>query len=125
MVGKSKQVAVAERAANRARWAQELTRWRKSGQPLSVWAREQGLSRDALEYWKRKLHHKPAGSLALIPVAMPAVQGTSGVPAPPAATVMPAEAAPIELLFGARRLVLPPGFDGDTLRRAIAVLETC
>lgn len=110
MAGKRKQVTVAERATNRARWQRELTRWRKSGQPLSVWARSQGLSRDALEYWKRKLEGKPGRTLTLIPVApVPSSVG----------------AAPLELLLGTRRLILPPGFDGETLRRAIAVLETC
>lgn len=113
MAGKRKQVAVAERAANRAHWQRELVRWQKSGQPLSVWAREQGVSRDALEYWKRKLQDKPGRTLTLIPVA-------------PTPTAMPVTgAASLELLLGTRRLVLPPGFDGESLRRAIAVLETC
>ncbi len=108
MSGKRKQVAVAERSANRARWEEELARWRKSGQPLSVWAREHGLSRDALEYWKRKLQGAQGGTLTLIPVALPSVA-----------------AAPLELLLGTRRLVLPPGFDSESLRRALVVLETC
>lgn len=110
MAGKRKQVTVAERAANRAHWQRELTRWQESGQPLSVWARNQGLSRDALEYWKRKLQDKPGRTLTLIPVA----------PVPSSAG-----AAPFELLLGTRRLLLPPGFDGESLRRALAVLETC
>lgn len=113
MAGMSKYVAAAERGENRARWERELVRWRESGQPMSTWAREQGLSRDALEYWRRKLQDKPARALTLIPVIAPAVPGAGASP------------APIELLLGTRRLVLPPGFCGDTLRRAVAVLETC
>lgn len=112
MSGNRKRVSEEERASNRARWERELGRWRGSGQSLSAWAREQGLSRDALEYWKRKVQGSNRGAaggrLTLIPVAMPTVA-----------------AAPLELLLGTRRLVIPPGFDGDSLRRAIAVLETC
>jgi hypothetical protein len=117
MAGKRKPVPVAERAANRKRWEQELARWRASGQPLSVWAREQGLSRDALDYWKRKRQGKPGRGLTLIPVSTPLV------PLAPASRAE--ERAPLELRLGARRLVIPPGFDGESLRRAIAVLETC
>jgi len=113
MVDKREYVPVAERAENRARWERELGRWRKSGLPLSTWAREQSLSRDALEYWRRKLRDEPVRTLTLIPVAPSAAPGAGASP------------APIELLLGKRRLVLPPGFDGDTLRRAISVLETC
>ena len=45
----------AERAANRQRWQAEVEAWRTSGKPLSVWVRERNLSRDALEYWKRRI----------------------------------------------------------------------
>lgn len=118
-----KPVAVAERAANRARWERELIRWRRSGQPLSVWAREQGLSRDALDYWKRKLPDRERERLTLIPVAM---SPAASAPTPSRRAAVPvAHVVPLELLLGTRRLILPPGFDGESLRRAVAVLETC
>lgn len=123
MAGRNSYVPEAERAKNRARWERELARWRKSGQPLSVWAREQGLSRDALEYWKRKQQDPSVRPITLIPVVAPAVSGTINASTP--VTTSPKCCAPIEVLLGARRLVLPPGFDGDTLRRAISVLESC
>jgi hypothetical protein len=126
MAGKSRYVPMEERAENRARWEREILRWGKSGQSLSAWAHQQGLSRDALEYWKRKLQDKPAQPITLIPVVAPAVSGaTSASPAPITTVPKPTDPVPIELLLGTRRLVLPPGFDSDTLRRAIAVLETC
>lgn len=126
MANKRKQVAVAERTANQARWEGALSRWRQSGQPLSVWAREQGLSRDALEYWKRRLQAPQGGTLTLIPITLPSVSGAPIAPPAQAATLpVSSDAVPLELLLGTRRLVLPPGFDSDTLRRAVTVLETC
>ena len=126
MAGKSRYVPMEERAENRARWEREILRWGKSGQSLLAWAHQQGLSRDALEYWRRKLQDKPAQPITLIPVVAPAVSGTtSASPAPITTPLKPTDPVPIELLLGTRRLVLPPGFDSDTLRRAIAVLETC
>lgn len=44
-----------ERAAKRERWRAEIEAWRASGQTLSAWARERNISRDALEYWKRRI----------------------------------------------------------------------
>ena len=55
MVTKTKGVAHGDREANRGRWQAELDAWRGSGQPLTIWARERGLSRDALHYWKKIL----------------------------------------------------------------------
>lgn len=126
MAGKSRYVPMEERAENRARWEREILRWGKSGQSLSAWARQQGLSRDALEYWRRKLQDKPAQPITLIPVVAHTVSSPTGAsPAPITTLPKYADIAPIELLLGTRRLVLRPGFDSESLRRAIAVLETC
>lgn len=69
----------AKQAANRERWRKEVVAWRVSGKALSVWARERGLSRAALEYWKRRLpEERPTGSgvspLTLIPLRPAAVE---------------------------------------------------
>lgn len=93
----------------RSRWQRELEAWRASGKPLSAFARERGLSRDALEYWKRRLVAPSAPTLKLIAVA-------------PARCVASSQGAPIELLIGPARLVLAPGFDGETLVRVLDVL---
>ena len=52
-----------ERAANRQQWRTKVEAWRTSGQRLSIWAREQGISRDALEYWKQQFTAEASASV--------------------------------------------------------------
>lgn len=90
--------------------------WRTSGQRLSRWAREQGISRDALEYWRQQfpetlVRERPKGALTLIPVqpAMPALSSS-----------------PIDIMLDTRpglRVSLAPGFDAVSLARVLDVLE--
>lgn len=97
--------------AQRKRWQREIQAWRGSGKTLSGWARERGLSRDALEYWKRRLAPPKTAALALIPVH-------------PAPAALPAgSGAPIELVIGAARVILAAGFDPQSLSRVLEVLE--
>jgi hypothetical protein len=98
-----------------------LAAWRGSGKPLSTWARERGLSRDALQYWKEKVSEtqgKPARKLTLIPVprtTMPkAVGEAQGLPM--------TAGEPIELRIGECRLILAKGFDPDSLRSVLDIL---
>lgn len=110
-------MTAAEREANRQQWRVKIEAWRGSGQRLSAWAREQGISRDALEYWRRQfpvealVRERLNGALTLIPVraAAPALSQS-----------------PIEILLDARpglRLSLLPGFDEVSLARVLDVLE--
>ena len=99
-------------AAQRSRWQREIKAWSASGKTLSAWARERRVSRDALEYWKRRLApRKPAG-LALI-----------AVPPAPAAVTPVSPCAPIELVIGSARVILTGGFDPQSLCRVLEVLE--
>jgi hypothetical protein len=105
-----------QRQANRERWQLEIEAWRASGKGLSVWARERGLSRDALEYWKRRIPVAQASRrrlpLTLIPLR----------PEPPAAV----GATPIELVDDRQpglRIRLPAGFDAASLARVLDLLE--
>ena len=105
-----------ERAANRQRWRMRVEAWRGSGQRLMTWAREQGISRDALEYWWRQfsdvvVRERTSGPLTLIPVS-------------PATPVL--SPSPIEILLETRpglRLSLSPGFDAASLVHVLDVLE--
>jgi hypothetical protein len=109
---------LSERAANRARWQAEVESWRSSGEKLSAWARERNISRDALEYWKRR-----------IPVAEPSTQSRSPltlIPIRPALPAVPVT-APIELVADARpgiRIRLPASFDAVSLARLLDLLES-
>ena len=110
-------MTVSDRELNRQRWQKIVETWRASGQRLSTWAREQGVSRDALEYWRRQfpaeaeLRRSPNAPLTLIPVS----------PATPVLSPFP-----IEILLETRpslRLSLSPGFDAVSLARVLDVLE--
>jgi hypothetical protein len=97
-------------------WAREIEAWRSSGQTLSAWARERGIARARLEYWKRRLAGRSeksrgtVGRLALIPVISPPAQATP--------------AAPIEVLVerAGLRILLPTGFEAVELRRLLDVV---
>jgi len=108
---------LAERQANRGRWQAEVEAWRASGRTLTEWARSRGLSRDALEYWKRRIPARRSGQgrapLTLIPVrpALPAV----------------VDSAPIELVDDRQpglRIRLAAGFDAACLSRLLDLLES-
>lgn len=108
-----------ERAANRERWRREVEAWRRSGRKLSHWARERGISRDALAYWKQRI---PAGKepeeqklrpLTLVPVG----PGRS----------MVSETGAIELMadhLAGWRIRITAGFDSENLGRLLDTLES-
>lgn len=99
-------------AGERQGWAREIEAWRVSGQTLSGWARSRGISRDRLEYWKRRLA-KPddMGSLRLIPVHPSSPEATTGVP--------------IEVIIdrAGLRVVLSADFDAGAFSRLLDVVE--
>ncbi len=110
---------LAERETNRERWRAEIEAWRASDQTLSAWARHHGLSRDALEYWKRRF-------------PLPRrVQRATGPDRPLTLIRIPPDAAartvlaPIEMTVGRSgvRVILPPVFDAASLGRLLDVLE--
>lgn len=99
------------------RWMGQVQAWRDSGKPLSAWAREHGVSHYALRYWKRRAEGKARS------VGKPK---TSKSQAPKFIAVRadaPAPGAPIELLVGAVRVVVPAGFEAQTLAAVLAVLQ--
>lgn len=106
-----------ERAARRERWQAEIEAWRASGQTLSAWARQRHISRDALEYWKRR-----------IPVAGPRAQARTPltlIPVRPVHVVAPDTV--IELINDTQpawRIRLAAGFDAASLGRVLDALES-
>lgn len=86
--------------------------WLESGEGLTAFAERHGLGRERLRRWKRRLEG-------------------SGVPVfHPVRVVESAEAEErgcepgVELVMrGGRRVVVPPGFDPDHLRRVVSVVE--
>ncbi len=104
------------RARNRERMERLVERWRASGQPLSVFARKQGITRDKLHYWRVKLgpdRRRASKKAELVPVQLldspSQAQGSLEV-----------------VLDSGDRLVVPEGVSLPTLRGVISVLrERC
>jgi hypothetical protein len=66
---------MSERSRNRAQMERLVGRWRASGQTLSGFARQHGVTRDRLQYWGRTLKSAPWGRAArpepsLVPVRL-------------------------------------------------------
>jgi hypothetical protein len=119
-----------------AEWASLIDRWRASGLSLPDFCSQHGLKRGTMQNWVYKTPLKraveevrrqarsagtphldqlppPAPSPAFLPIR---VTEAAGPPVP--------ERAGVEVVLApGRRIVIAPGFDPETLRRVVAVLE--
>ena len=122
-----------------ADWAALIDEWRQSGCSLPDFCRRHGLSRGTMQNWV----YKPALQRA-VDEARRAIQAIAAdpshadglPPSEPSPTFLPVHvvemtpASPppdrsgVEVVVGAgRRILLEAGFDPETLRRVVAVLE--
>jgi transposase-like protein len=108
----------------RAEWAKRVERWADSGLTSKEFAAELGINPRSLVFWKWQLKRDgQVGSLAR--------EQTRKVPRRRSVAKLPlVELRPslsetrIELELGAgRRLKIPAGFDVESLRRLLSVLE--
>jgi hypothetical protein len=122
-----------------ADWAALIDQWRQSGLSLRAFCQQHGLSRGTMQNWIYKPTFKQAVEearrQALAPAADPS--DADGHPrSAPSPTFLPVRVAEIntshqssdhtgvEIVLGeGRRVVLRAGFDSETLRRVVAVLE--
>jgi hypothetical protein len=122
-----------------AEWAALIDQWRQSGLSLPAFCRLHGLSRGTMQNWV----YKPALKRAVEEArrgarATPADPGQEDGLFPPEPTPAflpvhvtevlspfpPTHRTGVEVVLGAgRRVVLEAGFDSETLRRVVAVLE--
>jgi hypothetical protein len=116
-----------------AEWAALIDQWRQSGLSLPAFCQRHGLSRGSMQNWVYKPELKRA-----VEAARREAQGP--VDEPPAPATVPAflpvrvvqaaavgeasDRSGVEVVIGAgRRVVIGAGFDAETLRRVVAVLE--
>lgn len=115
------------RAWRRARWREHVEAQPLSGLCVTDYCLSRGLRRESFHRWRRAF----ASEVNVGGEAAPG-QGEAGLAASPLFVELSglplSEGAPtagVELVLpGERRLRLEPGFDEDTLRRAVAVLES-
>jgi hypothetical protein len=116
-----------------AEWAALIDQWRQSGLSLPAFCQRHGLSRGSMQNWvykpelkravddarreaQRHLDVRPASAAepAFLPVRV--VQAVAGSEV--------SDRSGVEVVIGpTRRVVIKPGFDSETLRRVVAVLE--
>jgi hypothetical protein len=116
-----------------AEWAALIDQWRQSGLSLPAFCQRHGLSRGSMQNWVYKPELKRA-----VEATRREAQGS--VDEPPAPAAVPAflpvrivqaaavgeasDRSGVEVVIGAgRRVVIGAGFDAETLRRVVAVLE--
>jgi hypothetical protein len=116
-----------------AEWVELIDRWQASGLSLSAFCHEYGLNFGTMQGWAYKSTHKDAlekarreaGAVADPVEASPVAEAflpvlvAEGPRASP-----PTHRAGVEVMLGlGRRVGLEIGFDAETLRRVLAVLE--
>ena len=119
-----------------AEWARLIDQWRQSGLSLPAFCQRHGLSRGTMQNWVYKPSLRHAAELAgrqpgpdrPTPPDPPTPPGPSPAFLPIriaelAAPPVPDRAGVEVVLAPGRRIVIAPGFDPETLRRVVAVLE--
>ena len=110
------------------RWSESearavLEQWRRSGDPLAVFARKRGIAAPRLYWWRRKFSFEVAGSGSAMDSPQPVLLPVSVVAEGPE---RPSEPIEVELRSG-HVVRVRAGFDEVTLRRVLALLgeATC
>jgi hypothetical protein len=124
-----------------AEWAALIDEWNASGLKLPEFCRQRGLSRGTMLGWvykpalKQAIESARRKGLGQANKALP--ESLPGAPIPshtflpvrlaetPAVAQPPTDRAAIEVVLGAgRRVAVAPGFDEETLRQVVLVLES-
>jgi hypothetical protein len=110
----------------RAEWAKRVERWADSGLTAKEFAAELGINPRSLVFWKWQLKRDGQSAPAIAREPMPKVSRRKSVAKLPLVELRPSLLETrIELELGAdRRLKIPAGFDVESLRRLLSVLET-
>lgn len=108
-------------AQREAYWRRQLQRWKKSGLAKSAFSRREGLAPSVLAWWDREIRRRDLGRRRANRREKPP-PSPSFIPVKVIDPPMGAGAA-LEVVRGAHVVRVRPGFDPETLRRVLAVLE--
>src|SRR5262245_20398624 len=93
------------------RWRRRISQWRASGLSVRAFCARHGLPIASFYNWRRVLERRAAEDPAFVPVQV-------------VADTTPAQASALEVVLVSGCTVrVAPGFDTETLRRLLAVLE--
>jgi hypothetical protein len=114
------------KAKREAHWRQVLESWRASGLPKTEFARNEGISPDVLGWWQVELRRRDRAKPRTTATARRRAARARPPAFVPVRIVEPTpqpSPAPLEILAGGHAVRIRPGFDAETLRRLVAVLE--
>jgi transposase-like protein len=117
------------RAWHRARWREHVEAWATSGMSAAAYCREHGVNPKSLYRWRGLF--AASGELDCSKEASCDSNGVAAAPQfaelqlSPGSVPSTGTSSGVELVVsGDRRLRLATGFDAETLRRAVSVLES-
>jgi len=113
---------MARARAGRDEWQKRVQRWKDSGLTAREFAAETGINAGTLQFWRYKLKHgiRPAARTKRKPPSNEILASLVEVRAP----VVADDDRRFEIELGnGRRVRVGSGFDAETLRSLIAVLE--
>ena len=93
-------------------WRQALARWQRSGLSVSAFCAREELTTWTFRRWQRELGRRDRESVSFLPVH---------ITSPTTSTT--ARAGIEIVLADGQRLLVQPGFDPETLRQVLGVLE--
>ena len=96
----------------RAIWAKRVEQWKRSGLTGAAFAERIGVKEATLRHWKWQLDREGAATPAFVEVTPAAV-----------AIATDANASSLKVEVGELRVVVPIGFDEETFRRLLRVVE--
>jgi hypothetical protein len=97
----------------RETWAKRVEQWERSGLSGAEFAAQRGLKEATLRHWKWQLGHGQRAKS----------RGAEFIEVVADARALAGEARELEVVVGGVRVVVPKGFDEETLRRLLRVVE--
>jgi hypothetical protein len=115
------------KALREAHWRSVLDRWRTSGLAKTEFARREQISADVLGWWQVEIQKRDRARRRRVPSARArresAPRRPEFVPVRVVEPVPTPSPAALEILAGGHIVRVRPGFDAETLKRLVAVLE--
>jgi hypothetical protein len=105
--------------STREQWEQRIRKWQRSGMDAASFAAREGLTPERLMWWRWHLGFGPRAKRSSRPPQFVEVV-LAGVAEEKSAAP---EGSELEVLVGKRRVLVRPGFDAQSLRQVLAVLE--
>ena len=101
----------------RATWARRVREWKRSGLDAREFGAREGIQPERIWWWSWRL-----GYLRRTQGQRPAFVEVEAPPVPEVATSPVAMQNALEVAVGQMRVVVPTGFDEETLRRLLRVM---